>query len=74
MKKKVLAVAMGVMALCAITTISVKEVQASNTQVQVCGPNKGKCNQCTCTYFSKKDKAHPTTCRCGHAKKSHIGM
>lgn len=41
----------------------------------VVGNDDGHCHYCgpqKCPYFRAKSGANPTTCKCGHSKRSHV--
>ena len=47
----------------------------SDVTVNVAGNDDGHCHYCgpnNCPYFRAKSGADPTTCKCGHSKRSHI--
>ena len=79
MKKRVIAMAVALVGICAATTISVKDAQASeNASLNVCARDT-HCTKCgthngrwRCRSF-RPVKGRPTDCQCGHEKKNHIG-
>lgn len=47
----------------------------SGVNVHVAGNDDGHCHYCgskKCPYFRAKSSADPTTCKCGHSKRSHV--
>ena len=81
--KKIFAVAFALIALVGANALYVNAKTAnteiapvtSDVTVHVVGNDDGHCNYCgpnKCPYFRAKSGADPTTCKCGHAKRSHI--
>ena len=48
-----------------VSEINVHAAGNDDGQCHYCGPNK-------CPYFRAKSGADPTTCKCGHSKRSHV--
>lgn len=47
----------------------------SGIHVQITGNDDGHCHYCgpkKCPYFRAKSGSDPTTCKCGHSKRSHV--
>ena len=47
----------------------------TDVTVHVAGNDDGHCHSCgpnKCPYFRATSGADPTTCKCGHSKRSHI--
>lgn len=47
----------------------------SGVNVHVTGNDDGHCHYCgpkKCPYFRAKSGSAPTTCKCGHSKRSHV--
>lgn len=48
---------------------------ATEVRVHVAGNDDGHCHYCgskKCPYFRAKSGSDPTTCKCGHSKRSHV--
>ena len=81
--KKFFSVAIAIIALVGANTIYV-HAKAANTEVapvtsgvnvHVVGNDDGHCHYCgpkKCSCFRAKSGADPTTCKCGHSKRSHV--
>jgi len=78
MKKKVIAMVVTLVGICAAATISLKDAHASggfigvhakDTHCTKCGTHNGRWR---CPSFCPV-KGRPTDCQCGHEKKNHIG-
>lgn len=49
--------------------------ETTETNAHVAGNDDGHCHYCgpkKCPYFRAKSGANPTSCKCGHPKRSHI--
>lgn len=47
----------------------------SEVNVHAAGNDDGHCHYCgpkKCPYFRAKSGSDPTTCKCGHSKRSHV--
>lgn len=78
MKKKVLALAVALMSVCAACFVSVDTASATRSHVEMTGAGDGHCTKCglsngryRCPAFCPASGAQPTTCSCGHSKASH---
>lgn len=81
--KKIFAVAIALIALVGANALYVN-AKTTNAEVvpvskdvtaHVAGNDDGHCHYCgsnRCPYFRAKNSANPTTCKCGHSKRSHI--
>ena len=81
--KKIFAVAFALIALVGANALYVN-AKTTNTEVvpvtkdvtvHVAENDDGHCHYCgpnKCPYFRAKSGADPTTCKCGHSKRSHI--
>lgn len=70
----------GVGCLCVYAKDCTEQIPVANLDipvpsVHVAGNDDGHCNYCgpkRCPYFRAKNGANPTTCKCGHSKRSHV--
>ena len=81
--KKIFAVAFALIALVGANALYVN-AKTTNTEVapvtsdvavHIAGNDDGHCHYCgpnKCPYFRANSGADPTTCKCGHSKRSHI--
>lgn len=77
MKKKMIAISVAVMSVCAISFTSVNMAHATENTMEVQGHGDGHCRKCgtkngqyRCKAFCPI-KGHPTDCTCGHSKNQH---
>lgn len=81
--KKIFTMVIACLALVATNAIYVN-AKTSNTEVapvtsgvhvHATGNDDGHCHYCgsqKCPYFRAKSGSDPTTCKCGHSKRSHV--
>jgi hypothetical protein len=79
-KKRIVIAILGCIAIAGVSAVC---VYAMNSQTATCleahthiaGNDDGYCNTCgpkRCPYFRLVSSANPTTCKCGHSKRSHV--